>query len=187
MAAENTSMNPLFDQTSSDNNALEKQDHDIEDAAQAEISPREIHGWKWAFTSATLLSSIFLYALDCTVVADIQAQMVDDFDSIDKFLWLSTGLLMPATTVVMPWGRIYSQFNANALYLLSVLFFEVGSALCGAAPNINAMIVGRAIVGAGGAGIYMGSHDSHCGHNYPKGAACVCRPHRPHMWNWYCA
>lgn len=152
-----------FDQSSSDNNAAEKQGHDAEGALASpenvpgtEASPRQVHGWKWVVTSAALLSSIFLYALDCTVMADIQAKIVTEFDAIEKLSWLSNGLVMPATVFVIPWGRIYGQFNAKTLYLLCVLLFEVGSALCGAAPNVNALIVGRAIVGVGGAGLYMG-------------------------------
>ena len=38
-----------------------------------------------------------------------------------------------------------------------VALFEVGSALCGAAPNINALIVGRVIAGIGAVGIYTGA------------------------------
>lgn len=38
-----------------------------------------------------------------------------------------------------------------------MLIFEVGSAICGAAPTVNAEIVGRAICGVGGIGIYMGA------------------------------
>lgn len=38
-----------------------------------------------------------------------------------------------------------------------VVLFEAGSALCGAAPNINALIVGRVLAGLGATGIYTGS------------------------------
>ena len=37
-----------------------------------------------------------------------------------------------------------------------MILFEVGSALCGAAPQMNVLIVGRAIAGWGGAGTYVG-------------------------------
>ena len=36
------------------------------------------------------------------------------------------------------------------------MLFEVGSALCGGAPNMDALIVGRVIAGIGGSGIYLG-------------------------------
>ncbi|KAK6071131.1 MFS drug efflux [Seiridium cupressi] len=139
--------------------AVEKQEHDVEGAKAAEApetSPRNIHGWKWAISYIALLSSIFLYAFDCTVVADVQTAIINDFGAIDQLSWLSNGLVMPATAMVMPWGRLYGQFNAKTLYLVCVLIFEVGSAVCGAAPTVNALIVGRALAGAGGSGIYMG-------------------------------
>lgn len=49
------------------------------------------------------------------------------------------------------------MFDVKVLLLSSLLVFEVGSALCGAAPSSAALIVGRVIAGAGGAGMYMGA------------------------------
>ena len=51
---------------------------------------------------------------------------------------------------------MYSQFNAKWLYILTVAIFEAGSAVCGAAPSMNALIVGRTLAGLGGAGMYLG-------------------------------
>lgn len=54
-------------------------------------------------------------------------------------------------------GKFYAKFNGKTMFLAAVFIFEVGSAICGAAPTINAEIIGRAICGAGGIGIYMGA------------------------------
>ena len=51
----------------------------------------------------------------------------------------------------------YRMFDVKVLLLSSLFVFEVGSALCGAAPSSAALIVGRVIAGAGGAGMYMGA------------------------------
>ena len=51
---------------------------------------------------------------------------------------------------------MYGQFDPKWLYILCVLGFEVGSAVCGAAPSMNALIIGRAIAGLAGAGMYLG-------------------------------
>ena len=37
-----------------------------------------------------------------------------------------------------------------------MVLFEAGSAICGAAPTMDALIIGRAICGLGGAGMYLG-------------------------------
>ena len=50
-------------------------------------------------------------------------------------------------------GKIYGQFNAKWLYVFCVFLFEVGSALCGAAPTMNAFIGGRVLAGLGGSGL----------------------------------
>ncbi|UKZ51189.1 hypothetical protein TrVGV298_004945 [Trichoderma virens] len=52
-------------------------------------------------------------------------------------------------------GKVNGIFNTKWLYFASVALFEVGSAICGASPNMNALIIGRVVAGAGGAGLYL--------------------------------
>ena len=135
----------------------EKRDQQALDNAQpSEASPRNIHGWKWAGTMAALLFSGFLYALDATVIADLQPVLVERFGEIQKLPWLSVAFLLCATASNLFWGRAYTHFNVKWLYVFTILLFEVGSAICGAAPSMNVLIVGRAIAGFGGAGLYNG-------------------------------
>lgn len=61
------------------------------------------------------------------------------------------------TNLLVARGKLYAKFNGKTIFLAAVFIFEVGSAVCGAAPTIDAEIVGRAICGAGGIGIYMGA------------------------------
>ncbi|KAF2823433.1 putative MFS drug efflux transporter [Ophiobolus disseminans] len=131
--------------------ANEKQTH-----VEIEPLPRDVTGWKWVLASIAILSSIFLYALDATVVAAVQPIIVTDFGAVDKLAWLSVAFLLAATATNMVWGRVYTQFNSKWLYLGNVFLFEVGSAICGAAPNMNVMIVGRALCGVSGSGLYVG-------------------------------
>ena len=53
-------------------------------------------------------------------------------------------------------GRIYKLYSTKWVFVTSIIVFEVGSALCGAAPSSVALIVGRAIAGIGAAGIFVG-------------------------------
>ena len=48
------------------------------------------------------------------------------------------------------------MFDTKLLYCLSIILFMAGSALCGGAPNMQAMIVGRVLAGMGGNGMYIG-------------------------------
>jgi MFS family permease len=48
-------------------------------------------------------------------------------------------------------------FDIKWSYLLSLSMFELGSLICGVAPNSVALIIGRAIAGLGSAGLLTGS------------------------------
>ena len=53
-------------------------------------------------------------------------------------------------------GRIYKFYPAKPVFLIGIMLFEIGSAICGAAPNSNTFIVGRAIAGTGTSGMFSG-------------------------------
>jgi MFS family permease len=111
---------------------------------------------KWAIAYTSILSSTFLFALDNTVMADVQPAILNRFGSIEELPWLGVGFALGGISI-LPWGKAYGIFNIKWLYIATVLLFEVGSALCAAAPSINALIVGRVIGGVGGAGMYSGT------------------------------
>ncbi|PQE29138.1 Major facilitator superfamily domain general substrate transporter protein [Rutstroemia sp. NJR-2017a BBW] len=107
-------------------------------------------------TTIAILFSTFLYALDATVVADLQPVIVQEFGKIQDLSWLSVAFLLCATATNLIWGRVYNHFNAKWFYIFHVTIFEIGSAICGAAPSMNVMILGRAVAGLGGSGLYVG-------------------------------
>ncbi|KAI1857786.1 uncharacterized protein JN550_013049 [Neoarthrinium moseri] len=114
------------------------------------------HGWNWAITYTAMLSTTFLFALDNTIVANIQPSIVNDFGHVELLPWIGTGFAL-GTMFILPWGKIYGIFNIKYTYLFNILLFEVGSAICGAAPNMVALILGRVIAGVGGSGMYSGT------------------------------
>ncbi|KLJ06592.1 hypothetical protein EMPG_17906 [Blastomyces silverae] len=126
------------------------------DNPMLDIPPRNIDGWKWYLTFISILASTFLYALDVTVVADLQAVIVEELGGIQNLSWLSVAFLLCATAINLVWGRMYGQVNVKWLFITNTVIFEVGSAICGAAPSLNVMILGRALAGMGGSGLYVG-------------------------------
>ncbi|KAI4199018.1 MAG: hypothetical protein LQ346_002650 [Caloplaca aetnensis] len=118
---------------------------DIESPAPREIEKtseveRQIHGVKWFLT-----------------VADIQPNIILSLGEFGKFPWLATAYAIPGTVLVLIQSKLYGLFNVKWLYLGFVVLFEIGSAISGAAPTMNALIVGRMIAGVGGCGMYVGS------------------------------
>jgi MFS family permease len=94
--------------------------------------------------------------LDTTIAADIQAEVYEKLGQIENLPWIGLGFPMASVATILAFCRSYSLFNVKVLLLSSIVVFEVGSAICGAAPTSDALIVGRVIAGIGGAGMYLG-------------------------------
>jgi MFS family permease len=97
-----------------------------------------------------------LLGLDTTIAADVQGPILESLGEIEKLAWVGIGFPMGSVAAILLIGWCYALFEIKYLMIGSVLLFEIGSAVCGAAPTMNAMIVGRVIAGSGGAGMYLG-------------------------------
>jgi MFS family permease len=64
--------------------------------------------------------------------------------------------MIGGVAVILPYGKLFGLYNTKWLYIGSTVLFMAGSALCGGAPNMDAIIVGRVIAGIGGNGMYLG-------------------------------
>ena len=53
----------------------------------------------------------------------------------------------------LSFGRVVKYYSAKWVLVALVSVFEIGSIVCASAPTSDALIVGRVITGAGGAGI----------------------------------
>lgn len=118
---------------------------------------RTIVGLRWFVVCVALYICCFLYGLDTTIAADIQGPVIERFGHVEQLTWIGAGFPLGSVCVILPLGNLYNAFNIKWTFIISVLLFEVGSALCGGAPTMSALIVGRVIAGAGGSGIYLGS------------------------------
>lgn len=67
--------------------------------------------------------------------------------------WVSTSFVMTQTATLLQFGAGLRIWRAKHVLLAAIGLFELGSLLCGVAPNITALIVGRAISGVGAAGM----------------------------------
>ena len=111
---------------------------------------RPIHGLRWVLTVTSLYSFAVLYGLDTTIAADIQPAIVKDLGSLQKLAWIGAGFPLGSVAVILPFGYAYGLFEIKRFAVLSIIIFEAGSAVCGAAPTMDVLIVGRVIAGIGG-------------------------------------
>lgn len=137
--------------------------------------PQSVTGASWVVLVLSILSSTFLFTLDNTILANILPAIIKDLQQLNKLTWILAGYRLgqscfnpiwysrPISTVVGALtfsirGKLYESFNNKLLYSATVIIFNIGSALCGAAPSANALIMGRIIAGVGDAGMYVSSY-----------------------------
>ncbi|RMD41907.1 hypothetical protein DV735_g3200, partial [Chaetothyriales sp. CBS 134920] len=113
-------------------------------------------GLKLGLIMIALCLSIFLVALDNTIIATAIPRITDQFKSLGDVGWYASAYLLTTCSLQLFFGKMYTFYSIKLVYICSIAIFEIGSAICGAAPNSTALIVGRAIAGVGSAGIFSG-------------------------------
>jgi MFS transporter, DHA2 family, glioxin efflux transporter len=120
---------------------------------QEEVYP---HSIALVFIVVALVLSIFLVSLDMTIVATAIPQITTEFNSLDQVGWYGSSFFLTLASFQSAWGKAYKYFPLKSTFLLCIFIFEIGSLISGVAQSSTAFIVGRAITGAGGAGIASG-------------------------------
>jgi MFS family permease len=70
--------------------------------------------------------------------------------------WYGSAYFLTTTSLQPSFGKIYTYFDVKWIYLSALLVFELGSIICAAATSSTMLIVGRAVAGAGAAGLFSG-------------------------------
>ncbi|KAI1422343.1 MFS general substrate transporter [Xylaria sp. FL1777] len=134
------------------NQPSSEQEEVVEDVATV---PR-MSTFRWLSICVGLYLTAFLYGLDSTISAAIQGPILASLGDLELLPWVGTGFLLGSVATISLFGSLYTKLEVKWLYLGSILTFEVGSAICGAAPNMQVLAFGRVVAGVGGTGLYLG-------------------------------
>ena len=89
--------------------------------------------------------------LDTTIVNVALATLGRELHStIAQIQWVVTGYLLSLAAVIPVTGWAARRFGAKRVYLVSLVLFTAGSALCGLATSTTELIVFRVLQGVGG-------------------------------------
>ncbi|KAF2863614.1 MFS general substrate transporter [Piedraia hortae CBS 480.64] len=110
-----------------------------------------------ALISIALCLSVFCMALDNTILSSAIPKITDQFKAIDDVGWYGSAYLLLCCAFQLFFGKLYTFLSLKWVFLSTLVIFEIGSAVCGAAPNSTTLIIGRAIAGLGSAGIFSGA------------------------------
>ncbi len=96
-----------------------------------------------------IMLSIFLAAMESTVVATAMPTVVASLGGIQIYSWVFSGFLLTQTATMPLWGRFSDLYGRRPVYLIGLMTFLGGSALSGAAQSMVQLIVFRMIQGLG--------------------------------------
>lgn len=112
---------------------------------EAEKSPF----YKWLVVIA-VMSGAFMVVLDTTVVNVALPKIMAGFGvNVDKIQWVITAYMVAMAIMMPSVGWFSSRIGNKALFIASLVFFTASSVLCGAAWNVDALIVFRIFQGVG--------------------------------------
>ncbi len=104
----------------------------------------------WHIAVVVILGAI-MSVLDTTIVNVALDTLAKDLDStLDGIQWVVTGYMLALAAVIPVTGWAAARFGARRLYILSLILFTAGSALCGFAFSAETLIGARVLQGLGG-------------------------------------
>ncbi|OTA69676.1 putative efflux pump [Hypoxylon sp. EC38] len=114
-------------------------------------------GLKLGLITLALCLSVFLMALDNSIIATAIPKITDTFHSLPDVGWYGSAYLLTTAALQLLFGKLYTFLSIKWVYLTAIGIFELGSLICGVAQNSVTLIIGRAVAGLGSAGIMSGA------------------------------
>ncbi|KAJ0124042.1 HC-toxin efflux carrier TOXA [Diaporthe amygdali] len=126
-------------------------------ASTTQPEPQYLSGLKFVCAFTCICIILFLVVLDGSIVSTAAPTITDEFRSLNDLGWYSSVYYMTFCIAQLQFGKLNVRYPIRIVYSCCMFLFLVGSAICGAAPNSPALIIGRAIAGIGSAGLLVGS------------------------------
>jgi len=106
------------------------------------------HVWR---TSAVVVIGSIMSILDTTIVNVALDTLSRELHStISEIQWVVTGYMLSLAAVIPITGWAARRFGAKQVYLVSLVLFTTGSALCGLATSTTELVLFRVLQGVGG-------------------------------------
>ena len=101
----------------------------------------------------SLLLTMFLAALDQTIVATALPTIARQFHDVSNLSWVITAYLLASTAVAPVFGTLSDIYGRRVMIIVSLSLFIAGSVLCALAPSLPILVMARVLQGLGGGGI----------------------------------
>ncbi|KAE8382735.1 major facilitator superfamily domain-containing protein [Aspergillus bertholletiae] len=115
----------------------------------------QMSNWKWMGSLAVIMLTTIINGYDVSNVANIQPRLYEAFGNISLLPWIGLSFSLAVFATLSFSRKILYCFDMRWIYIASIAVFMAGAAVAGAAHNMATVIVGRTIMGIGGAVVYQ--------------------------------
>jgi MFS family permease len=102
--------------------------------------------------------SLFVAALDATIVSTAAPTISSDLKSAAGYTWIGGAYLLANAASGPIWAKLSDIWGRKIIILLALAMFFVSSAVCATAKTMEALIIGRAFQGTAGGGLILLVH-----------------------------
>ncbi len=118
----------------------------------------QLHSARGRIALVATVGASGMASLDATVVNVALPHIGSDFHtSVSGLQWVLTGYLLALASLILLGGALGDRFGRRRVFVIGTVWFAVASLLCGAAPNIEVLVVARVLQGVGAALLTPGS------------------------------
>lgn len=96
------------------------------------------------------MTASFVAAVEVTIVATAMPTVVGALGDFDLFSWVFTAYLLTQGVTVPIYGRLCDFYGRKRVLYFGILFFVIGSVMCGFAWSMTSLIGFRIVQGFGG-------------------------------------
>jgi len=104
-------------------------------------------------TVVGVLLSMFMGAMEATIVATAMPTVVEKLGGIEYYGWVGAVYLLTSTVSMPLYGKVSDLYGRKRIMLLAMALFLVGSMASGLSRTMAQLIVFRALQGAGAGGL----------------------------------
>nr|AYQ75815.1 DHA2 family efflux MFS transporter permease subunit [Cohnella candidum] len=99
--------------------------------------------------TAGLLAALFIGALDVTVVATAMPKITEELQGMSLMSWVFSIYTLTTCVTTPIFGKLTDLFGRKMVFVIGIVFFVLGSILCGMAQSMTALVLFRALQGIG--------------------------------------
>lgn len=128
--------------------------HELQPAVAPPVDPALVRSrTKLAAIIAALFLSLFLAALDFTIVSTAIPTIANQFDSAKGYTWIGSAYLLANAASTPLWGKLSDIWGRKPVLLVAVAVFFIGSLICATSIDMGMLIAGRAVQGSASGGL----------------------------------